>query len=206
MKIKVKYDVLFCNGDRGKISTTYECPDFESESFDGFLTGETLTISVEDKADEWVSELDKSSFMNQNDIWIINDWSITSIKKSDGKNKKQELIVKEKKLSQEQLVILFAHTDSMANLKNDFLAVYFEIKDTIKNLKFDKQCSIVFKALGVAQKASMNTLDNLNSYQKALKLVDWSKFKNKSGEYDMEAIRLEAKKIQNQTTNLLENE
>lgn len=206
MKIKVKYDVLFYNGDRGKISTTYECPDFESESFDGFLTEDTLTISVEDKTDEWVSELDKSSFMNQNDIWIIHDWSITSIKKNTKNNKKEELIVKKREISQEEMVILFAHTDAMSTLKDDFLAVYSEIKEPIKNLKFVKQCDIVFKSLGVAQKASINSLDNLMNYQKALKLVNWDNFKHKNGEYDMEAIRLEAKKIQNQTTNLLENE
>lgn len=206
MKIKVKYDVLFYDGKRGKISKSYDCPDFEPETFVSAITGDTITTDIQEKVDEWVTELDKSAFMNENDIHIIYDWTLNSIKKNDAKKVKQELIIKPKKLTDEELVILYAHTDGMATLKNDFLAVYHEIKEPIKNLKFDKQCSIVFKSLGVAQQASINALDGLTNYKKALNLVNWDNFKKKNGEYDMEAIRLEAKKIQNQTTNLLENE
>lgn len=33
MKTKIKYDVLFYDGRRGKKTVTYECPDFEEKIF-----------------------------------------------------------------------------------------------------------------------------------------------------------------------------
>lgn len=152
MKITVKYSVLFYNADKGSIKETYECPDFEDTEHSmtiGKYT-HTSTETALQKADEWLLDIDKQKFMDDNDIHLIFDWKIISAEKDS-----KQLIVKEPKLSKLQQIELYINSTSMAEQhKLDFKAVYTEMHPKIKNMSPEKQISLTFGALGAAYGAS----------------------------------------------------
>jgi hypothetical protein len=155
MKATIKYKVLFCSGKKGTIKVDYECPDFEHIDKEPIIIGTeviTTDISVEQQIDEWVASFDKTDLMYSNDIMIIFNWDIVSAKPKDvNKN----IIVKQRILTQSEMVGLFIkHANMTEDLKTEFIAVYSNLKSTIKNLKFDKQIDITFKSLNIAMMAS----------------------------------------------------
>jgi hypothetical protein len=122
--------------------------------------------------------------MYENDIEIIFDWIILS------KNLNNKIELKQKKLTQSEMVGLFIKEANMTeDLKTEFIAVYSNIKSSIKDLKFDKQIDITFKSLNVAimacseaYKSQIKILkDGLSVYEKKISYgkTNYLKIQNK---------------------------
>lgn len=182
MKATVKYDVLFYNGERGTVRETYDCPDFEDMGpqqvvINGEKISDEYNNTIENQIDEWVSDLDKRDLMNSRDIAIIFNWEIISAKKETTKN----LIIKERKLTQSELVGLFVKMSPMSDeLKTEFVAVYKELKPSIKNLKFDKQIDITFKGLNIGMKAASQAYKYINEFSKTMSDMKTEDYKSVS--------------------------
>ena len=74
-----------------------------------------------------------------------------------------------KPLTKLQVIELYLEESNLAvKTKLDFIAVYSNMKDSIKDLKTIKQISIVFAALGVAYDASSAAYQHLIDYSKGL--------------------------------------
>lgn len=189
MEIKAVFSVLYYNGKKGTKTQKFECPDFEDIVGDSPIReGEKFTIPALDQADEWLAEQDKSSWMNSNDIEIIFDWNIVSCKKAVeaaagtdlviiGTTTK-ELVIKPKKLSNADLVELYVTQFLPAELKNDFVAVYATMKDSIKTLNYEKQIEIVNSGMKVAYKSANSVFDRLNEIREEVE-KEYSDKKNK---------------------------
>lgn len=174
MEIKIKYSVLFTNGKKSFIFQNHTCPDFKNKKKPlTLITGQTFDFetSIEEQVDDWVLDLDKTQFMYENDIEIIFDWIILS------KNLNNKIELKQKKLPQSEMVGLFIKEANMTeDLKTEFIAVYSNIKSSIKDLKFDKQIDITLKSLNVAMMASSEAYksqikilkDGLSVYEKKI--------------------------------------
>lgn len=211
MKTTIKYKVLFHDGKKGKIRVEYDCPDFTDKEIEPLvLNGKQVsdghTHTIEMQIDEWVGEFDKKGWMEENDVMIIFDWKVVSAKTEQAPM--TNLIVKEKTLTQSEMVGLFVQMSPMSEeLKTEFIAVYSEIKPAIKDLKFDKQIDITFKGLSVGFKAATEAYRYLTEYQRALNVVDskaWITTTNGRTEYDKDKLKELAREIiQNK---LLENE
>lgn len=170
MKAIVKYDVLFYNGEKGTVRETYDCPDFENIGpqkivINGEEISDDYINTIESQIDEWISEIDKRDLMNSRDIAIIFNWEIISAKSETNKN----IIAKERKLTQSELVGLFVKMSPMSDeLKTEFVAVYRELKPSIKNLKFDKQIDITFKGLNIGMKAASQAYKYISEFSKTM--------------------------------------
>lgn len=180
MKAVVSYEVLFYNGEKGTIKETYECPDFEeigpeSVVINGEIVSTEYTNPVENQVDEWISGLDKRELMEARDIAIIFNWKIVSAKTETGQN----LIPKERALTQSELVGLFVQMSSMSDdLKLEFIAVYKELKPSIKNLKFDKQIDITLKGLNIGMKAASQAYKYISEFSKTMGDMKTSDYKS----------------------------
>jgi hypothetical protein len=179
MKTTVKYKVLFNSGKKGTIKVDYDCPDFEHINGTPITVGSEILstdVSIEQQIDEWVSSFDKRNLMDSHDIMLIFDWKIVSAKpKETNKN----IIVKERSLTQSELVGLFVISAPMSDeLKKEFAAVYSELKTTIKDLSFDKQIDITFKSLSVGMKAASEAYRYINDFMKSMDNVKTDDHKN----------------------------
>lgn len=172
MKTTIKYKVLYYHGGMGEIKVDYDCPDFSDIEVEPLvLNGKQVTDghihTIESQIDEWVGEFDKKEWMNSNDIMTIFDWQVVSAKSKESPN--INLVVKEKKLTQSEMVGLFVQMSSMSDdLKLEFIAVYKELKPTIKNLKFDKQIDITFKGLNIGMKAASQAYKYISEFSKTM--------------------------------------
>lgn len=103
---------------------------------------------------EWMDLQDHSSFMHDNDIFIIVDYWITPEKATKGNiHNKVATIIKALNISEQY--------------KIDLLAVYASIAKTIKGNEYERVLQTIETA-SVATKAVINTLDNLSNFQKSL--------------------------------------
>lgn len=153
MKILVKYSVLFEDGNKGSLKQTYNCPDYEDKPHCLIIAGEVVHESVEtalQQADEWVSGIDKSQMMLENDIHMIFDWEIISAEKES-----TQLILKEKKPSKLEIIEAWLDVSGMEEQHTlDFKAVYTKLYEKIKKMPVDKQISLTLSSLGMAYDAS----------------------------------------------------
>ena len=195
MKTTIEYKVLFYDGNKGELKAKYECPDFEDIEIEPLILngkqvseGHTNTISMQ--IDEWVGEFDKSEWMRSNEVMMIFDWEVISAKSKSLPN--TNLVIKEKKLSQSEMVGLFVQASPMSDeLKTEFIAVYSEMKPSIKNLHFSKQIDITFNSLTVGLKAAIEAYKYLTRYQKTLNEVDsksWITHNNGRTTYDRDKL------------------
>ena len=195
MKTTIKYKVLFHDGKKGKIKVEYDCPDFEDREIAPLvLHGKQLsdghTHTIEQQIDEWVGEFDKSEWMRDNDVMIIFDWKVVSAKAESAPN--TNLVVVKPKMTQSEMVGLFVEMSPMSDeLKLEFIAVYSEMKPTIKDLKFDKQIDITFNSLGVGFKAAKEAYRYMTEYQRSLNEIDsklWISTTNGRTTYDKDKL------------------
>jgi hypothetical protein len=172
MKTTIKYDVIFYDGNKGKLKVDYDCPDFEDIDIaplilNGKHVSDGHTNTIEMQIDEWVGEFDKKEWMNSNDVMIINDWEVVSARTES--EPKTNLVIKEKKLTQSEMVGLFIQMAPMSDdLKLEFIAVYKEMKPAIKNLKFDKQIDLTFKGLSIGMKAASQAYKYITEFSKTM--------------------------------------
>lgn len=170
METTIKYKVLFNNGKKGSIKVDYDCPDFENIQKEPIQIGSELIstdITIEQQIDEWVSEFDKRDLMDSNDIMIIFNWDVISAKTKE--SPKTNIIVKERTLTQSELVGLFVQSAPMSDeLKIEFIAVYKELKPVIKDLKFDKQIDLTFKSLNIGMKAASQAYRYITEFSKTM--------------------------------------
>jgi hypothetical protein len=99
---------------------------------------------------------------------------------------------KKSKLEEDISTNLENKLENESELKTEFIAVYSEMKPSIKDLKFDKQIDITFKSLGVGFKAAQEAYRYLSDYQKALNQIDsksWVTTTNGRTEYDKDKLR-----------------
>lgn len=174
MKAIVKHDVLFYNGRRGKINQTFIVPEFEEKITDSIIfKGEKVKTTILEQVDDFISEIDKKDFMEENDIQIIYNWEIISCKVESEKitstsglilkNKSTEIVLKSKKKSNSEIVQIFATEILEDKLKDDFISVYSSMKSSIKSLNYKKQIEIVFDGMKVAYKSAHNVYDRLEA-------------------------------------------
>lgn len=174
MKVKVKYEVIK-EGAKKFSTITHEIPDLQPLTVKVILNGEevTLTTSIEKEVDDYISDMDKSVLMYENDWMLIINWKILQEIPKQKKVKNRfpsfETHSYEKlnrKLSQSELVALFIVTQSTftEELRNDFVACYKEQFENIKDLKFNKQIDIVFKSMAIGYKSVTNAFTELNNF------------------------------------------
>jgi len=149
MKITAKYSVLSYDGKKGFIKDTYECPDFKDIENSLEIQGKvhkSIYTAIQ-QADEWLSDIDKADFMEDNDIHMIFDWSIISAIKED-----TQLIPSKVKISKKEGVYLWlTHLSGFGeDFQNEFRAVYTKLYPKIKNLKLDKQISMTLSGIDLA--------------------------------------------------------
>jgi hypothetical protein len=172
MKTTIKYDVIFYDGNKGKLKADYECPDFEDMDIaplilNGKQVSDGHINTIEMQIDEWVGEFDKKEWMNSNDVMIINDWEVVNARSES--EPKTNLVIREKKLTQSEMVGLFVQMAPMSDdLKLEFIAVYKEMKPVIKNLKFDKQIDLTFKGLSIGMKAASQAYKYITEFSKTM--------------------------------------
>jgi hypothetical protein len=182
MKTKIKYEVLFYDGKKGHVNVNYDCPDFqdiENDPFvlDGKKIADASTTTVKDQIDEWVHDLDKRDIMDKHDISIIFNWEVISAKSKE--TPKMDLIQREKKLTQSELVGLFVQNAPMSeDLKVEFVAVYKELKPSIKDLKFDKQIDLTFKGLKIGMKAATEAYKYINEFSNTMRGMKTDDYKS----------------------------
>jgi len=165
MKTTVKYGVLYENGKKGKVSVKYDCPDFEEIKFLSPVQPDVeCVITIDEQVDDWVTTFDKKEWMNENGVLLIFDWEIKSIK-----TKSKELVVTKPKITQTDIVGIFASEHLDGQIQSDFIAVYVKMKPTIKDLKFNKQIDIVLKGMDVAYGSALNVYKRLNEFSESLK-------------------------------------
>lgn len=188
MKTKIKYDVLYYDGRRGKKTVEYDCPDFEEKIFKKFFhidLPEPITVTVEKQIDSWVGEFDKAVWMNENDIDIIFNWKVVSAKTTKSN---VELIVSQKKLSNEDLIKIFTTMIEDERIRLDFIAVYSKMKPVIKDFHYEKQINIVMASQSVGYQsviASFGRLDEMGRERKNEKQLN-------QNNYDKETITLDS--------------
>lgn len=194
MKVKIKYSVLTYEGKKTSKTQIYDnCPDFEAYKGEPLiLSGKQVTegfdYTIEYQVDKWVEEFDKKDWMEENDVQIIFDWKVVSAKVQS-----KELIVKQKTLTQSEIVGLWLEMVEMSDgLKANFVAVYSEMKPVIKDFKFDKQIDITMKGLSVGFKSTINVYDSIKQFQAGLdkiKLDDYKTISFGKTSYNLEKVK-----------------
>lgn len=167
METKVKYDALTHEGKRVKITKKYIVPDYE-EIVSEFL-GRRVVTTVESQIDEYISDLDKAEFMEENDLHLIFDWKIISAKKES-----KELVVSKKAPNKDKQVKMFIEVWEMdEKIKLDFLAVYLKMKPSLKGLSIEKIVEVVISSMGASYQAVGAAFDRIES-----DMEEWRKENN----------------------------
>jgi hypothetical protein len=174
MKAKIQVSVIYNNGKKDKIKHEIDCPDFvERQSNDVHdsqmnvvLAGKQITILSQ--IDDWYSNIDKRVWMDQHDVFTIQNWKVLSATNESGA-KVAVIDKKDKDLSQEQILAFWLqHTEATDQFKKDFLAVYSRMKSLIKNMKFTKQAMITMRAMDIAYDSASNALIDILLYDKMI--------------------------------------
>lgn len=162
MKAKVRFKVVLNNGTIKKLTVEYNCPNFNVIEGGVFLNHKCSNISIKEQIDSWVSDINKKDWMEENDVSTIIDWEVVDNNSS--------LPANNFKLTNSEMVGLWLKNSNMSDgLKNEFIAVYKEMKPTIKNLKFDKQIEITFKSLNVGFSAASQAYKSLDDIRKEVR-------------------------------------
>lgn len=161
MKTKIKFKVLFYNGEVGVIYHQFSHVKFK-EIVDiitiGGVERECIT-TFESQLDQVIEDWDKRDWMERNDIQAIYNWEIPTVKKKTATIKLTKLRVIETFLQEANF------SDKM---KLDFVAVYSKMRGEIKDLSPAKQISIIFSVLSVAYDASSAAYQHIVDYGKDL--------------------------------------
>ena len=179
--ISIKVDII-CNEDFKTTRIPNEliklCPNLK-----GMLDEEIVETDFS-KYDSWYEGEDKTELMYIHNLSQINTWEILQIdgKKPEQKKKPEiiesklairvnEELVKIRKVDKKRNDVLFMIEYNITNSKmvDDMLACYINLYDTIKDLNYKKQFSIILDSVSIAYKSSMNTLEELSDYSKSLK-------------------------------------
>lgn len=188
---------------------------FGEEIVEGSILREEIITTIEDQIDKWVETFDKTGWMDDHDVAIIFNWEVLSYSGMAQNAETGETglaIVQTKnnlvsKLSPIENMKMFFEVNKESisqDVIDNYIVVYSEMADSMKNMSWEKQMAITFKAMGIASTAASTAYDNIMGYSAALKKVNWDKHRytkasdiNKYGNWNMDAIRREAKMIQN---------
>ncbi len=172
MKAKVKYTATTGSYpyEQIKFVETYDCPEFKEIHHKSTTKGLKDTYyTVFQQVDNWVGELDKKQLMDNKDLLNIIDWEIISV---DDVKAKADGVVKKDKLSNKDTVLLIASTlFKEGNAQKDFAVCYKKLFKNIKDLKPEKQVSIVMDSMGIGYLSSITTLDNLSKSESKIKFA-----------------------------------
>ncbi len=139
-------------------------PKFESYKTD--FKGIEFVVTKESQIMDFLDEMDKTDFMQENEIITIIDYKPFIQKKKQNK----------------EIEILSIFSSFISNFKNkeqmyfDFVAVAAKMKDSIKNLSIKNQMNIILNALSVGYKAKTTALKELSDFRRNLD-EDLSKLK-----------------------------
>ena len=143
MKTKVKFKAISHQGEVVYFTHEFEHPDFEVKPPSEFLGVKLPETTIESQVIDWLDSQDKKSLMYDKDVYgIIDYWIPTKVKK-------QTLVDCLKSLNLSEQIYI------------DMLAVYKEIKPTLKGMKVEKKVSVLLSHLGVGYSASGVAYDNI---------------------------------------------
>ena len=149
-----------------------------------------VITDVYEQAMEWVDDRDNIDIIHDYNLNCILDYEILAVGGHNRKEESKRLKKAELTLVQNQgdkrivkdgefelhkpdtealkVITLVDNMISSEQLKNDFLACYKEMYPAIKKMGYKKQFEIVLGSTNVAYTSSLNTLKNLDEYNKRL--------------------------------------
>lgn len=165
--------------------------------------GKFLTISIEEQADKYLEDIDKSDIIFQKDLHMINNWKIVSVVTNGECLYKDNLKRESLKGVLKEINIDDIKSDNLhSNLKHlvieifkgiddkkvrektfiDFMVTFDRMYSSIKNLTIEKQIDIVFKSLNIGYDAATEAYrDVIRTYDRLEKEFE-EKRKKRQGE------------------------
>ncbi len=161
MKVKIQYTATDYNSFKQiKFVETYDCPEFKEIKNDSIKGLPDTYYTIFQQVDNWVGEFDKKDLIIERDLFNILDWEVIAV---DNVKANVDNVVKKDKLSNKDTVFLIASTlFKEGNVQKDFVVCYKKLYKNIKDLKPEKQVSIVMDSMGIGYLSSITTLDNLS--------------------------------------------
>ncbi len=192
MDIYVDFEVIDYNSSEKYtlskvIQTDIEFKDSTSElkfkDGDGNEYEKKFHRTIEYNADDFILNMDKTKFMMENNISTIIDWEVKKVGKSLNLVKVQKEIDDVSKLeTKKQMNVIFDYftrdNKSDKSIKDDMVAVYMKMFDSIYELPLSKQLDIIFSGLSVAYKSASNAYDNMSKLLKSDTVEEMSKLIN----------------------------
>lgn len=165
MKIRVKFKALTHRGKIVHKIIMYDCPEFTEESGTFEVNGDTIpyTTTVASQVCDWLDNQDKLQLMDDNDWGIIIDYHIHNKQKSADAKQEALTVISNNKLEVGILVNKYLSDLERADqLKLDFIAVYQQMYEVVKEFNPIKQFKIVLEALGVGYQTSSEAYRHMN--------------------------------------------
>jgi hypothetical protein len=170
MEIVVKFKAIDFRGKNVSKNITMECPDFKEE-VSSFQIGQKkvdFKLTIDSQIQSWLDSLPKEDLMIENDWYII--LNFYKVKEKTNKSKTIE----------ELCNIAFVGTEEeILEQRTNFLIIWNNLKDEIKNLSEEKQFLIVLKSMGmsltaqsVAYKHATELMSNISGRVNVNKLLN----------------------------------
>lgn len=162
---KIQFKYISVEGQYKCKTHKLEMPNFEN--YDTELKGVKFTVTKESQIMDFLDNMDKTDFMQENQIITILDYKPFIAKQKINKEVEILSIFKE----------LISTNQNKEQIYFDFIAVATKMKHSIKRLSIDKQLNLILDALNIGYKAQSQIVKELLDYSKNLD-VDLSKLKN----------------------------
>lgn len=199
MKTSIKFKAITLRGKIVYITHELDVPDFipikedidafmrniqgsdswSKERIKSFKKGMSSTYTISQQIDDYVSEIDKSDFMAENDLECIIDWRVIS-----NKSKKIKPIDKQKK--QDAEIMDFINTyliDENEVIRADFEAAYTVMRNNLVGVPLNQKVEIILTSIKMAGSSVVSFINRLNEQERKFKEGNGERKKLKSKEY-----------------------
>lgn len=184
MNTIIEFDAISYSGQPVSVKKEMVCPNFEIKNIKNNLPNIPfeIHISIEEQIMDWLDNIDKSDIMYEYDLGIIINYKVISVIDKNG-------IILVNEVEPDYTTILKNLFKDTPEMLFDYIAVYTEMKDVVKDLPFMDQFKIVMKGVGVAALSKIDAFKHMSDLLKSESL---------------EEIQLKIKKYNNRKNNLLE--
>lgn len=161
---KIQFKYITEEGKYRCKSHKIEMPDFES--YDTEFKGIKFKVTKESQIMNFLDEMDKNDFMQENNIITILDYKPCVVKKKINKEIEILSIFKD----------MISENQNKEQIYFDFVAVATKMRKSIKKMSVDKQLNIILDALNVGYTAQSQIVKDLLDYSRKID-EDLSKLK-----------------------------
>lgn len=139
MEVSIKYSAISYDGENVSFVETHTCPDLKlitDRKFEGY---QLPSVSVESQILDWLDEQDKHYLIDKHNLMCILDY---------------EVFTGPKLILPDFFEEHYKEIQISESLKNDIIATYAEMKNSLDGLTFDQQWRILFDAVLLGHKAA----------------------------------------------------